>query len=481
MCYEILYRILTVITPLITTPIISRALGAEQIGVYSATQAYVNYFMLFSMLGIENYGNRTIAAVRTDKIAVQRFFWNIYAIQFVSVLTTIGIYITSFLWISDARKIVSIIQGLWLLSCLLDINWFFFGCEQFKITVARNIIVKFVSVLAIVILIRNPEDIYIYTAIMSGSVVISQLLLWKSLFNEISFEMPYWDNVKQHIAPIIHLFIPVIGLSVFHIMDKTMLDLLSNEENVGYYYSADKIINIPLGVISAVSTVMLPRISFMFKNNSVEDVKKVIEKSAEIVAFLTAAIGFGIATIAKDFVPLFFGKGFEACIPLIYWFVPVLYAKAWGEMIRSQYLIPLKKDRLYINAVCLGALINIITNYFLITKYAALGAVLGTLIAETTVMSVEIFGVLHEINFVNIISQQTVYFVFAIIMLVVTKMVALMINLSSIYKIIVCVAIGGFLYLTQCIIYWRIHNKSVFDLLIENSLHNKNSINTINK
>ena len=62
--YQIIYRIITVITPLVTAPILSRALGAENLGVFSATQAYVNYFLLFAMLGVENYGNRSIAAVQ---------------------------------------------------------------------------------------------------------------------------------------------------------------------------------------------------------------------------------------------------------------------------------------------------------------------------------------------------------------------------------------------------------------------------------
>ena len=69
------YRMLTIITPLITSPIISRALGADKIGIYSATQAFANYFMLFAMLGVEYYGQRSIANshTRTER---SELFWD---------------------------------------------------------------------------------------------------------------------------------------------------------------------------------------------------------------------------------------------------------------------------------------------------------------------------------------------------------------------------------------------------------------------
>lgn len=458
--YQIGYRILTIMTPLITSPIISRALGAQNLGIYSATQAYVNYFTLFSMLGIEYYGNRTIAAHRESKEALESSFWSIYAVQFCSVLVTTIVYSATLFWIPSERRFISILQAFWLLSCLLDINWFFFGIEQFKLTVTRNLFVKAITVVLIVLLIRKPDDLYLYTAVMSGSMAISQILLWSSLFKVVSYKKPKWDDVRKHIAPIFRLFIPVLGLSVFHIMDKTMLDLLSDEANVGYYYSADKVINIPLGVISAVSTVMLPRIAFVANNRAISDVKALLSKSSEIVACLSAAVGFGIASIAKDFVPLFFGDGFEPCIQLIYWFVPVLYVKSWGEMIRAQFLIPMSRDKLYTYAVFGGAFANLLANYVLIIKYAALGAVLGTLIAESVVMVIEIIGTKEDINFVKIIGKQSIYILFGLMMLLSVRAFGNVVHFSGVMLLLFQIMLGAFIYIVLCLIYWVLNPHS---------------------
>ena len=118
------YRVLTIITPLITSPIISRALGAEKIGVYSATQAYANYFMLFAMLGIEYYGQRSIASTQTrNERSVM--FWEIYAVQCGASIASIVIYYLSAYFWSSTRVTILMIQGLWVISCLFDINWLF--------------------------------------------------------------------------------------------------------------------------------------------------------------------------------------------------------------------------------------------------------------------------------------------------------------------------------------------------------------------
>lgn len=459
--YQLTYRILTIITPLITSPIISRALGAQNLGIYSATQAYVNYFTLFSMLGIEYYGNRTIAALRNNKEALERSFWSIYAVQLSSVLISTLVYYITIYWLPSERRFISILQALWLISCLLDINWFFFGIEQFRLTVTRNLLVKVITVTLIVLFVRHSNHLYLYTAIMSGSMAISQILLWPSLFKTISYKRPKWNDIKSHIAPILKLFIPVLGLSVFHIMDKTMLDLLSDEASVGYYYSADKVINIPLGVISAISTVMLPRIAYVASNKTISDVKALVSKSAEIVACLFAAVGFGIAAIAKDFVPLFFGEGFGPCIRLIYWFVPVLYVKSWGEMIRSQFLIPMGRDRLYTYAVFGGAFANLIANYFLIIKYSALGAVLGTLIAESVVTFIEIVGVRKEINFAKIIYKQSMYILFGLIMMIVVRHMAEITNFGSVLHLVFQIVFGGFVYIILCLVYWSANQNNI--------------------
>ena len=460
--YQLAYRILTVITPLITSPIISRALGADNLGIYSATQAFANYFMFFAMLGIDIYGQRTIAAAR-DRGEQQRLFWEIYSVQAVSSIVSLAAYLIAVIISIGPRTTVQIIQGLWVLSCLLNIGWFYFGLEEFKVTVTRNLVIKIISVVSIVLFVRKPEHLALYTFIMAGGTAASELVLWLSLPKRIAFEKPTWNRIRPHIAPVFKLFIPVIALSVYHIMDKTMLDVMSTEANVGWYYAVDKIVYIPLGLIMALSTVMMTRVSHVLSNGSRDKAESLLRKSSELTMFLTGAVVFGIAAISKEFIPFFFGPGYEPCVELMYMFLPVLLIKAIGDVVRSQYLIPSKKDNVYTAAVIAGAVTNVIFNVILIPKYGAKGAVIGTLAAEFVVLVVQVRGCRKEIQFVGVFFSQSYYLIIGAAMTAAVRAISSkLVNMQILVQLLIMIAAGAAVYLFLCFMTWLVKQDSIF-------------------
>ena len=146
--YNVLYQILLVILPLITAPYISRTLGATAVGVYSYTYSVAYYFLLIAMLGIGNHGNRSIAAVRDDRKKLNKTFSSIYSLQVITFSIAILAYaIYLVLFVKDNRLIV-LLQLIYVTSGLFDIGWLFFGLEQFKLTVARNTLIKISTVVS---------------------------------------------------------------------------------------------------------------------------------------------------------------------------------------------------------------------------------------------------------------------------------------------------------------------------------------------
>ena len=75
--YNSVYQILLIILPLITTPYISRVLEADGVGTYSYTYSISYCLALVGMLGVNNYGNRTVAALQNDRKKRSTAFWNI--------------------------------------------------------------------------------------------------------------------------------------------------------------------------------------------------------------------------------------------------------------------------------------------------------------------------------------------------------------------------------------------------------------------
>ena len=92
--YNLIYEIITIVIPIITTPYLSRVLGAENIGIYSYTLSIVTYFVLFGSLGVAMYGKREIAYVQQDKEKRTKTLWEIVILRFCTMfVSTILFYI----------------------------------------------------------------------------------------------------------------------------------------------------------------------------------------------------------------------------------------------------------------------------------------------------------------------------------------------------------------------------------------------------
>lgn len=382
--YNSAYQMLSMIVPLVTTPYISRVLGADGVGIYSYNYSIAAYFVMFILLGLNNYGNREIAIERSCKEKVSRKFWSIYSLQILLGIFINLLYFFYCIFIAT-NQVVALTLLFYTLSGIFDINWFFFGMEEFRITVIRNTLVKILSTVAIFLFVKKPSDINIYTLILSLSFLVSQILLWPYLIKKVYFYKPKLSEVVSHIKPNLFLFLTVVAVSIYRTMDKIMLGYLTDNLQVGYFESSEKIIQVPMLLITSLGMIMLPRMSNLANNKKSIESKKLINKSILFAMFLSSSLCFGIMGVASEFVPLFFGKGFETCIYLFWILLPSCLFLAFANVVRTQYVIPNKLDQIYVKSVFIGAIVNFLSNSLLIKNYYSIGAAIGTLLAEIAV------------------------------------------------------------------------------------------------
>lgn len=393
---NLIYQVFTFIIPLVTMPYISRILGADNIGINSFTYSIVNYFMLATMLGINNYGVREISkATVKGKDEVNKTFSEIYAMQFIlgSVLT-LAYYLGIILFASDYKNIF-FIQGIFLISTVIDINWLFFGLEKFKTTVTRNIIIKILSLVLIFAFVKNGNDLPIYALILSISALISQLYLWLKTRGIIKLKKVKFRDIIKHLKPSFVLFIPVIAYSIYRVMDKTMLGSIVSTTSLGYYENAEKIINVPIALITALGTVMLPHMS---KITDDDQAKKKISETFKLILTFIVPIVIGMLFVSNDFSIVFFGESFEKCGDIIKLLSITVLFTAIANVIRMNYLIPKGKDKIYVTSTILGAVVNLVLNLILIPILDYFGACIGTIAAEFVVMAYQLFSVKSDLG-----------------------------------------------------------------------------------
>ena len=285
------------------------------------------------------------------------------------------------------------------MSEAVDINWFFYGIEKFKLIVVRSLMIKIISTVSILVFVKNTFDVYIYCFIMTLSVLLNQIILWLYILKYVRVVRIEFSSVYVHIKPNLILFLSVLGTSIYKYMDKIMLGKMANFLELGFYEQAEKIIAVPVALVVSLGTVMLPRMSYLkAKGERSDTFDTFFDNSVIFAVFVSSGIAFLIMGVAREFVPLFYGEGYGKIADIFYVLLPSCIFLGIGNVITTQYLIPTNKDNVYIKSIFLGAIVNVVVNCLLISKYKSIGASIGTFIAELVVCSYKIVKANKETN-----------------------------------------------------------------------------------
>lgn len=471
--YNLGYQVCVLIVPLVTTPYLSRVLNVKGVGTYSYVSSVAYYFFIFVTLGLTNYGNRSIAKCGDDREQRSRTFWSIYTTQiFCGVIVIIAYLMYTFYRADREYKRFFLIYSLYIFSAIIDINWLYFGLEEFRFTTVRNIIVKLATLMCVFMFVRGTYALSAYFIIVAGSSFAGNLLLWTRIPRYLDFYKPTWKECVKHVKPNLLLFLPIIAMSVYRVMDKIMIKELSGVLQNGYYESADKIITVSLTAFSAVSTVMMPAVSGMVAKNDHSAVKKLLRDTMRIVNWLAIAMVFGLMVVSKRFAPLFFGRDFAEAGILMVGLAPTIFLSGWKSVLRSQYLIPYEKDWAYVLSLITGACCNIILNLVFIPQYGARGAVIGTLSAEISGFLIQTYVASKAMQMSGIVKDFVCFIPSGIIMSAFASSLLKLLP-NSLISIVIVVFVDAVVYITASLLTMYILDKEKFHHFMRNIKVNK--------
>ena len=427
--FQASYQVLLILIPLVTTPYLSRVLGAEAVGTFSYTQAVSGYFVMFAMLGMSTYGVREIAAAGDDRTLRSHTFWGAYASQGLVGAIVCAAYACYLVFLgSPGGLAVGLAWAMYVLSAPLDASWLLFGVEEFKVPTIRSMATKLATLPIIFGFVRGPEDLWIYCAAIAGSLLSSQLLIWPFVRRYVDWTRPSWTEIKRHFRPSLVLFVPVIAISLYTSMDKILLGQLGGMQQAGFFEYSEKLSRMPMAVITAMGTVMLPRMTAELSAGRRESALSLLEESVWAMLAMAFALAFGIAAIAPEFAPVFLGEGFAECDSIMRVLATIIPVISMTNIIGRQYLVPTGRDLRYTASVCAGAAVNIVVNLMLIPSMGAIGTAIATVAAESTVLLVQALSVRTDLPFVIYIKNALPYMVFGAIMFATVRMVANYLN-----------------------------------------------------
>lgn len=396
--YNLLYEMTSFLFPLITTPYISRRLGAAAIGEYSFTYSLSSYFVLIAVFGCHVQGQRDVAYHHNDKEGCTKTFIMNMGLKTCMAVLAISMYAIFCLF---ERKYIFLllIQGIYIFASYVDITWFFQGLEEFRLTLLRNLFVKITGTILIFLFVKDEKDLWLYALFLSLTTLLGNISLWFCLPKYL-VKIKYKLYIKRsYFVTALELFIPIISIQVYSITDRAMLGfMLDTTEENGFYEQAQRILRILMTISTSMGTVLLPRISILFEEKSFEKIKDILRKTIVIILALTCPMMVGMIVIIDDFIPLFLGDGYGKVVILLKILSPILVISGICNILGNGVLIPIGKHNKATIATIAGAIINILLNILFIGKYLSIGASVASVIAEFIVFYIHFYYVKKYID-----------------------------------------------------------------------------------
>ena len=306
-------------------------------------------------------------------------------------LTVVG-YIIMILLVATVTKIqVDILLFLLLSTTIfftaIGCEWFYQGVEDFKYITIRGLIVKTISVILLFLLVKTKEDIMWYAAYSVFGVLGGNVFNFVRLRKYISIKtLPFRElHPLRHLLPALHVFVLNLVISIYVQLNTVMLGFMADTTAVGLFTAASKLSHMVLGIVGALGTAMLPRLSNLITTGQKEEFNRLAQKSMQFVIAITLPMTVGIIMTSSYLIPLFCGDTYTPAILTLQVISPIILAIGISNIMGIQILYPQGQENKVIISTALGAIANFFLNVWLIPQLAQDGAAIATVIAEIAV------------------------------------------------------------------------------------------------
>ena len=441
--YNFSNQILMLILPFITTPYVTRVFSSSELGSYGYYNSIVSYFALLATLGIGNYAVKEISSNSSNRSKV---FWEIYSIQLVFSFLSLGLYILLCLVNHSFHNVIAYIVGITLLSRAIDISWLFQGVEDFRSLTFRSVMIKLIGVVSIFIFIKEESDLYLYIFLLVFYELLGQIIMWipaKNWLQKPVFSLK--DSIK-HLNSVFILFIPQVAISLYALLDRTLLGALVSTRDVGIFEQGSKLVNLLLVVVTTLSGVILPHISNLISEGRKEKVNQFYEFSFLVYNVVIFPMIAGMLIVNDNFVQFFLGSEFQDAKYAIMIMVWNMFFIGWTNIMGIQILIPHNKHKQFMVSTTIPAFFSITCNLVLIPYLGYIGASITSVLTESVVWIIQLYYARDIMKELTILPHMIKVALATAVMTLILVVVKSWIHFSPMLNVMILVVTGILIY-----------------------------------
>ena len=417
--FQFIYQVLILVLPLVLAPYLTRTLGDTALGVYSYSYSIGQIFVVLANLGISKYGQRIIAEKKGNVIELRKVYWSLFTVHAVVSAFVFAAYMVFAFACGGNDRVVFLLQGFYVLSAFFDITWFYYGIEKFNGVVIRNTIVKAAEFVLIFLFVKSPDDLWKYTLIMALSILLGMVVLLPPTFKYVKPIRFSFADCKMQISPLMVLFIASVATLLFTFFDKTLLGI---------------------------------RACVFISRNELSEAKKYRTFSLLFIYFISFASIFGLLSVGDLFVNIYYGESFLECVGIINMLSSTILIVALADVVRTQILIPMHKDKEYMIITIISAVLNVAVSMLLLGPLGVYGVVIGSILSETISLVLISLICRKQIDWKEAFVLAVPFVIIGIAMYFSVRLVTLFIS-DSLFTLLIEVLVGAFVYISLSAVY----------------------------
>ncbi|MCI9439812.1 MAG: flippase [Ruminococcus sp.] len=442
--YNVVYNIFVIIVPVITAPYLTRVLGATRLGVYSYVNSVTSIISSFILVGLSSYGSRQLAYVRDDKENLSKVFSNLMGLRLF-----LGLIGTAFYFVYAGMtdyQYYFVLYYIYFLGNIIDCTWLFVSVEDMKVPTLKNIMVKVAVTVGIFVFVKTKEDLWKYVFLLAAANLFGMIVAYPQLKKYVRLKLfrinSFWRNYKGAVI----LFLPSLVSTIYLQMDKVMIEWLTKTTNqVLFYDQAEKIVTIPLSFITVLSTVMMPRIANEFAHRNYNNIEGLLVKASRTSLILAYPLMFGIAGIAKRFIPWYLGEEFTATATALILLAPIVTSNTLIGISGTQFFIATGQTNTLLLSNSSAAIMNVVVNALLIPRYGYVGAAVATLLSNYTLVVIQYAALNRQIDIRKMFYKTSRYLLSSLFMFLAVLFIGYIGNATPLTTFIQVIA-GGAIY-----------------------------------
>ncbi len=384
----------------ITFPWVCRYLGDAQVGIYTWCNTFVMYFLILAKIGIPNLAVRECVKVRDNKELLSNKVQSFFLLQLITTVLSFGLMTALVFSVPALRESNSIIFLLSInfLSGAFSFEWLFIALEkQFYMSV-RSIVTLTLSAILVIAFVSTPNDIYIYALITAGVTVTTSIANIYFVRKYVSFKKTAPYNLKQYAKPLFILCTLSLALSLYNQTDTFILGFINTDKTeVASYSVGIKGIDIIIAIITALSTVFIPRSAYYYSKEDKYFFNKLTKYSMNICSFIVLPAIVTMSILSTPICGLISGVDYSSnteafgSAPLILVILAAMMLTfSLGDIIYGQILLPMKKEKYYLISMLVGTTVNIglsiLLGGFVFKSNPAVGVAIGTVFTDVVII-----------------------------------------------------------------------------------------------